>query len=152
MTISVYQKRFAFPPSARDLNEHVNNIEYVRLMQDVANEHVEANGWPMEKLLAEGWSWVVRTHHIDYKRPCLPGEPISLYTWVQDFQRIHSRRCYRFVRETDGAVLAEAMTDWVSVDIHTHRPVATPPVFIADFPPTPEAEAAGFGREWRQQA
>ena len=148
---SIHQKRFTFPPTARDLNHHVNNIEYVRLMQEVADEHVTANGWPMDKLIAAGWSWVVRTHRIDYKRPCLPGEPVSLYTWVHDFQRIHSRRRYRFVRETDGAILAEAETDWVSVDIHTGRPLPTPAHFIADFPPTPAELEPAIGREWKHQ-
>ncbi len=149
MSVPVYCKRFAFPPEARDVNGHVNNIEYVRLMQEVATEHIGANGWPMQALFDAGWSWVVRTHRIDYRRPCQPGEAISLYTWVHDFQRIHSNRRYRFVRESDGVVLAEAETDWVSVALPGGRPIAIPENFRADFPPTPPEVAAAFGSEWK---
>lgn len=149
MPTPIYHKRFAFPPSARDLNDHVNNVEYVRMLQDVATEHVDANGWPMARLFELGWSWVVRSHHIDYRHPCLPGEPISLYTWVHDFQKIHSLRRYRFVRETDGLILAEAETDWVSVSIHTGRPIPIPADFLEAFPPTPPETARLLGAEFR---
>ena len=125
----VLRVRFAFPASSEDLNEHVNNIEYVRMMQEAAIAHVEEVGWPTDKMREEGLTWVVREHRVEYRKPCFAGEEVSLYTWVHDFQRFRSRRRYRFVRESDGAVLAEAETEWVFLDFRRGRPSAIPEAF-----------------------
>ena len=49
-----FRHDFAFGKEAEDLNGHVNNIEYVRMMQDVAILHVEALGVGMDKRLMVG--------------------------------------------------------------------------------------------------
>ena len=141
----VCRVRFAFGEEARDLNGHVNNIEYVRKMQDAAGAHVGAAGWPMERLLAEGKSWVVRWHRIEYLRSCAIGEPVVVCTWVRDFRRIRSLRRYRFLRESDGAVLAEAETEWVFLDVASRRPARIPDAFMEIFPPIPEEEEKNIG-------
>lgn len=146
----VLRVRFAFPASSEDLNEHVNNVEYVRMMQEAAIAHVDEVGWPTEKLREEGLTWVVREHRIGYRKPCFAGEAVSLYTWVHDFQRFRSRRRYRFVRESDGALLAEAETEWVFLDFRRGRPSAIPAEFQALCPPVAEADEAAIGRELAQ--
>jgi acyl-CoA thioester hydrolase len=67
--VRVYSKRFAIPEDAIDRQGHVNNLAYVAWMQDVAIEHSAAAGWPMERYLALGASWVVRSHFVEYLRP-----------------------------------------------------------------------------------
>ena len=141
----VCRVRFAFGEEARDLNGHVNNIEYVRKMQDAAEAHVNAVGWPMERLLGEGKSWVVRWHRIEYMRSCGIGEPVVICTWVRDYRRIRSLRRYRFLRESDGTVLAEAETEWVFLDVATRRPARIPEAFMEIFPTIAEADEAEIG-------
>ena len=138
--------RFAFPAASEDLNEHVNNIEYVRMMQEVAIAHVEALGWPPERMREDGVTWVVRSHHVEYRKPCFAGERISLWTWVHDFQRFRSRRRYRFVRDSDGALLAEAETEWVFFDFVRGRPAQIPSDFQLKCPATPEEAEASIGK------
>lgn len=141
----VCRLRFAFGEEARDLNGHVNNIEYVRKMQDAAEAHVNAAGWPMERLLGVGKSWVVRWHRIEYMRSCAIGEPVVLCTWVRDYRRIRSLRRYRFLRESDGTVLAEAETEWVFLDVESKRPARIPEAFMEIFPAIPEEEEERIG-------
>ena len=138
--------RFAFPAASEDLNEHVNNIEYVRMMQEVAIAHVEELGWPPERMREDGVTWVVRSHRIDYKKPCFAGERVALWTWVHDFQRFRSKRRYRFVRESDGAVLAEAETEWVFFDFRRGRPAMIPAEFQEKCPATPEEAEGEIGK------
>ncbi|HRV30269.1 MAG TPA: acyl-CoA thioesterase, partial [Kiritimatiellia bacterium] len=125
--VPIYCHRFAFSAEAQDDNQHVNNIEYVRMLQESAIAHTRQNGWAPEELYARGWTWVVRSHFIEYLKPCRAGEEIALYTWAASFKKIRSLRRYRFVRVADRAVLAEAETDWVFVNNQTGRPMAIPP-------------------------
>src|SRR5687767_13931277 len=92
-----HEYEFDVPPSAIDENDHVNNVEYVRWMQEAAVRHFAAVGG--NALMREaGATWVVRSHHVEYLRPALRGERIRVRTWVEDFRRVMSRRKYEFLR------------------------------------------------------
>ena len=136
--VRVFRYPFVFPPEAEDENRHVNNIEYVRRMQESAIAHTRVNGWTPEELHARGWTWVARSHFIEYLQPCRAGEPIEILTWVASFRKIRSQRKYRFVRVSDGALLARAETDWVFLDLKTGRPMPIPPEVVAAYVVVPE--------------
>lgn len=138
--VRIFRHRFTFPPDAEDENRHVNNIEYVRRMQEAAIAHTRQNGWTPEELKSRGWTWVVRSHFIEYLHPCRAGEEIAVDTWVASFKRIRSLRKYRFVRLADGQVLATAQTDWVFLDFRTGRPVVIPPEVRDAYVVVPEKE------------
>lgn len=109
-----------------DVQGHVNNTRYVAWMQDVAVAHSAAQGWPMSRYVDEGAGWVVRQHTITYKRPCFLGETISACTWISTFAPRQSARRYLFWRAADKAVLAEAETQWVFINLATGRPSKVP--------------------------
>ena len=106
---------------ALDENGHVNNVQYVQWMQDAAVEHSDRTG--CTRLTREaGAMWVARSHTIEYLRPAFQDERIMVLTWVSNWRKVRSLRRYRFVRESDGAVLARGETDWVFVDAAGGRP------------------------------
>jgi acyl-CoA thioester hydrolase len=119
-------------PSAIDGNGHVNNVEYVRWMQEAAIAHADQTGCTAATRDA-GAAWVARSHRIDYLRPAFAGDQIAARTWVADFRRAFSLRKYEFVRVGDGNVLARGETDWVFVDNKTGRPRSIPEVITAMF-------------------
>ena len=121
----VYEYEFEVPAGAIDANGHVNNVEFVRWMQDAAVAHADARGLTAATRDA-GATWVVRSHRIDYLRPVMAGDRIAVKTWVADFRRAFSLRRYQFRRATDGTVLAKGETDWVFVDVKTGRPKSVP--------------------------
>ena len=147
----VHACQIAVAESAIDANGHVNNIEFVRWMQEAAVSHSDAAGCTAATKQA-GATWVVRSHHIQYLRPAFAGDRITVRTWVADFRRAFSLRKYEFVRETNGdavsflrdasalssvpgggAVLARGETDWVFVDLATGRPRSIPNSITALF-------------------
>ena len=142
--VRIFAHRFSFPPEAEDENQHVNNIEYVRMMQESAIAHTRVNGWTPEELHARGWTWVARSHFIEYLQPCRAGEEIAIHTWVANFRKIRSLRKYRFVRAADGVLLARAETDWVFLDFHQGRPRPIPPEVLAAYVIVPEDEEMDF--------
>lgn len=118
----VFVHSFKVPPEAIDIQRHVNNVEYLRWMQDVAIAHSTALGWPMERYLAARCGWVVRSHTIEYLRPALQDDPLRLLTWVAAVGERSSTRKYLFWRESDAQVIARAETGWVFVDARSGLP------------------------------
>lgn len=127
-----YELEIDVAPSAIDANGHVNNVQYVQWMQEAAVAHfTAAGGAPIMESL--GATWVVRSHRIEYLRPALAGDRVTVRTWVEDFRRVMSLRNYEFMRASDRTVLANGETEWVFVDVVTGRPKSIPPQLRALF-------------------
>jgi acyl-CoA thioester hydrolase len=129
----IYVRELTVPASAIDVNGHVNNLEYVRWMQDIAVEHSAARGWPLERYRATHTAWVVRSHSIEYLRPAFEGDRLSLLTWVADLRPRSSLRRYRVWRAGDRQVLAQAETLWVFVDSNSGRARSIPEELRSSF-------------------
>ncbi len=117
---------FTVPETSIDVNRHVNHLEYLRWMQDVAIEHSSARGWTRERYEAARIAWVVRSQSIEYLRPAFAGDALSLLTWVADLRSRSSLRKYLVWRRSDRQVLAQAETRWVLVEGGTGRARAIP--------------------------
>jgi acyl-CoA thioester hydrolase len=117
-------------PSDIDELGHVNNVTYVRWVQDAAVAHWTATAPPVdrEKLL-----WIVLRHEIDYKQPARLGDRIVARTWVGSATRLKFERHTEIVRAADRAILAKAMTIWCPVDAQTLRPTAVSPAVRETF-------------------
>jgi len=122
---AIYRHEFIVLPASVDGNGHVNNVEYVKWMQEVAVMHSDSVGCT-EATREAGATWVARSHRIEYLRPAFTGDHMAISTWVTDFRRVRSLRKYKFVRTTDNAVIAEGETDWVFVNAKTGRPISIP--------------------------
>lgn len=113
--------------------DHANNVCYIRWMQEAAIGHSTYNGWPTERYIDLHWAWVARKHTIEYLQPAFLGDELIVRTWIADFQRVRSRRMYRFLRESDNAVVASAETNWAFLSTETLRPVKIPDIVAERF-------------------
>jgi len=122
----IFSKTLNVPADAIDMNRHLNNLAYLRWMQDIAVEHSAAQGWPVRRYLETGTTWVVRSHFIEYLRPAFAGDNIAVHTWVSAMGESSSPRRYLFARNGDDHILARAETQWVYVDLASGRPLRIP--------------------------
>jgi len=136
----IHVRDITVPQDAIDVNGHVNNLEYLRWMQDIAVEHSAARGWPLERYQATGTAWVVRSHSIGYLRPAFAGDRLSLLTWVADLRPRSSLRKYWVWRTSDRQILAQAETLWVFVDVGSGRARAIPGELRSSFEVVSEAD------------
>lgn len=127
-----HEYQFTVPATAIDGNGHVNNVEYVRWMQDVAKSHAEACGGAAA-VRALGATWVVRNHHIEYLKPLLEGDEVNIRTWVDKLDRASSQRRYELHHVATGAVVARGETKWALIDVKSGRPRAVTPEVAACF-------------------
>jgi len=128
MPIPVYEYRIVVGPSDIDENNHANNVCFVHWMQDAAIAHSTANGWTSDRYVELGQAWVARRHTVEYLRPALEGDHITVQTWVASWKNVSSIRKYRFVRDCDSTVLAIAETNWAFVNTSTGRPTKIPSI------------------------
>lgn len=130
------------PPGAIDFNRHVNNVQFVQWLQDVAMAHSTACGWPLARYLSTNGSWVVRSHFIEYLRPAVLGDEVLLATWIAGFERETSPRRTLVWRPRDRKLLARAETVWVFVDARSGRGQAIPADFVSAFDTTADERLA----------
>ena len=109
-------------PGPGDIDElgHVNNVVYLRWVQDIAITHWHAVATPE---LDARYFWIALKHTIEYRDPILPGETAEIRTW---FGRIHGPRFDRHVDiRKPGAkrFSARATTEWCRISRDTRRPM-----------------------------
>jgi len=126
---AVYAYRFTVPKNAIDLNGHVNNVEYLRWMQEAATQHSASCGWDVERFVDTKSSWVVRSHQVDYLRPAFAGDALTVVTWIASFATQNSPRRYVVRRDTDDQILARAETLWTYIDARSGRATDIPESF-----------------------
>ena len=123
-----FELALAVRPEDIDANGHVNNVVYLRWIQDVAIAHWCARASAEEQAR---WAWVVRRHEIDYLRPLKPGDPARALTWVGE---PHGPRFDRFVRiEGPRGTCAASRTEWVLLDGISGRPSRVTPALLQPF-------------------
>jgi acyl-CoA thioester hydrolase len=109
---------------------HVNNVVYLRWVQDAAVAHWRAHAPAADQ---ERLFWIVVRHEIDYKQPALPGDRLVARTWVGSATRVTFERHTEILRASDRALLARARTLWCPIDTRTRRPAAVSPEVRARF-------------------
>ncbi len=139
----IFRYELMVPKEAEDQNGHVNNVEYLRWMQDAAMRHSETAGCT-QATNAAGATWVIRTHKIEYLKPAFAGDRVAVMTWVSNYRRVLSLRKYRIIRPADRALLAEGETDWVFVDAQTGALRSIPKEVRNTFELLPEDQEANI--------
>lgn len=124
-----------------DRQGHVNNIAFLRFVQDAAVAHWNALA---PEHLRRAFTWVVRRHEIEYLRPGLPGDELVVRTWVGEPSGATWERFTEIHRRGEERPLVTARTVWVLLDAATGRPRRVDAGFVACFatenPTSPEQD------------
>jgi acyl-CoA thioester hydrolase len=113
-----FEQPITVSPDDLDELNHVNNVVYLRWVQDIATAHWTAIA-PAEAL--ESIAWVARRHEIDYLNAVVLGDDLVIRTWVGKAEGLTFERLTE-IRRADGQVVARACTLWVPIDRRTGRP------------------------------
>lgn len=115
----IFALAVAVSPEDIDEQDHVNNMVYLRWVQEIAAAHWRAIASP-ETQAAIGW--VVLRHEIDYQSSAVLGDQIELRTWVGKATRLTFERFTEIRRKSEVKLLAKARTLWCPIDPGTGRP------------------------------
>ena len=132
MSLAAQDFELAIEVEPADIDQlgHVNNVTYLRWVQEAAVAHWTAVAPAVDqaKLL-----WVVVRHEIDYKQAAFLGDGIIARTWVGSASRIRFERFTELLRARDRGVLAKARTMWCPIDSRTGRPASVSAAVRASF-------------------
>jgi acyl-CoA thioester hydrolase len=117
---------------AADLDElkHVNNVVYVRWMQDIATAHWQGIA---PQGARDAVAWVARRHEIDYHSAAVLDDELIVRTWVGPAKGLVFERLTEIRRAADGQLIVRALTHWVPVDPRSGRPRRVSPEVRALF-------------------
>lgn len=112
-----FAQTFTVSASDIDAQGHVNNVAYVRWIQDIAVAHwfAEATAEMQEK-----FAWVVIRHEIDYKKQAFENEEIVIETSVGEPTRISWERFTEVKRGAD--LLCKARSVWCLINKTNGKP------------------------------
>lgn len=110
--MELYELPITIRPDDIDELGHVNNVVYVRWVQDVAIAHWTTAATAEQQAAV---AWVAVRHEIDYKHPAKLGDEIVGRTWVGVADSHRFERHVEIVRVTDNKVLARSRTLWCPI-------------------------------------
>ena len=117
------------PADIDDLG-HVNNVVYLRWIQDVAKSHWQtvAAADDVARL-----GWVVTRHELDYRAAAFLGDVLVARTWIGETAPLTCERFVEIRRLRDDRLLVQARSIWVPVDRASGRPKRIGPEVLAPF-------------------
>jgi len=114
----VFQLALSVTPEDIDDLGHVNNVVYLRWVQQVAGGH-----WAHAAAEADRdrLGWVVTRHEIDYKAAAFLGDQLIGKTWIGATTAVTCERFVEIRRASDDRLLAASRSIWVPVDRSTGK-------------------------------
>jgi acyl-CoA thioester hydrolase len=121
----------SFTAQTADIDElgHVNNIVWVRWVQDLATAHWSIVATPEQ---TAAYIWVVVRHEIDYHGNLKEGESVTARTWVAN-EAVGAKFDRHIEFSKGGRVIVRAKTIWAILDRTTTRPIRVPKEVIERF-------------------
>jgi acyl-CoA thioester hydrolase len=134
-----FELSLVIQPADVDQLGHVNNVTYLRWVQEAATAHWQAIAPAADQ---QSVFWVVLRHEIDYRHPAFPADKILARTWVGAASRLRFERHTEILRASDRRVLAQARTTWCPISAQTGKPTDVSPEARALFSKPPSSDPA----------
>ncbi len=119
---SFHMRAFRVRQYECDAYGHLNNINYVRYLQEAVAEAVAASGDAVT-----GCRWQTRRLDIEYLRPARYGDTVEVHVSAPAIQGTTGRRAYQFRLAGSSDLVAQAQTESVFVDDNTGEQTFIPP-------------------------
>lgn len=95
--------------------------EIVNYMQDATTFQSEELGVGMRHMMSQGKAWILIANKIEFYRPIMLCEEITVGTAPTDFHIFGSRQY--FVKDKQGKYLAKSEALWLLIDLNTRKPI-----------------------------
>ena len=119
VTPEVYEKRIIVKPEHLDDLNHVNNVQYLQWIQDIAKAHWEKKA---KSEWLEDFVWVALSHQIEYKKPAFLRDKLLIQTHVHQFTGVKSHRFTRISNLETGQLLTQSATWWCMLNRESGKP------------------------------
>ncbi len=119
---SVFETEMAVRPDDIDMNQHVHNSRYLAYVLAARFDQMErCYGMSMAKFLEEGFSWVVRTAHIEHRRELNLGDRVVVRTQVAEIGRREVKVAFEILVAEAEKLSASGYFEYILVDRQSGR-------------------------------
>lgn len=112
----IFEKQIKITEEYIDLNNHVNNVQYVKWVEEIAAEHWDS---VKHKLDFPDDIWMLLDHHIQYKKQVYLGDIITIKTYPKSPEGIRQPRKVEFY--CNDVLVVDSLTLWVFIDKKTQK-------------------------------
>jgi acyl-CoA thioester hydrolase len=116
-----YQENITVEEKHLDDHQHVNNVVFLQFVQDVSKNHWLSR---TNDEINAMYFWVVKSHHIDYKKQVFLGDELIAKTHVAGYKGPFSERVVEFYHENE--LVSEARSNWCLLGRNDHKPKRIP--------------------------
>ena len=121
-TYSKFTTELKVRPDDIDMFNHVHNSKYFDYVLAARYEQMETcYGMSMEEFMEQGYGWVVKTAHVEFKRPLTLGEKFNVSTWIRSMDEKSSKVNFEITSLKTGKTCSDGWFDYVLIDIKTGR-------------------------------
>ena len=115
-----------------DSEQVVNNPVYLDYCSDCGFATTSHFGWPVSRMIDNGFGIFYRTIDIEYLQPAVLDDQLDVAAWLSDIKRVTGMRHFAITRARDGAPIARANALCVCADLKTGGPTRWPESVRAD--------------------
>ena len=113
-----------------DHYNHANNVVYVGQLEKTAWAHSNSLGLTIEQYQSLDRGMAIFRHEIDYLAAAVLDDRVSCATWIVACDhKLKLTRQFQFIRNSDGATLLKARTDFVCIALSSGKPKRMPKIF-----------------------
>jgi len=138
----------SFRPGMEDLNPDltVKNRCLLRLCEDTAGFHTDSVGDGLLTMGDTNYAWILLAWNLQVLQRPRYGTVLTVTTHPREIARVHAWRDFE-IRDSSGALLAEATSKWIVVQADNHAVMRIPEIMHELYPEEAGSSLAG----WRPQ-
>ena len=114
--MDVFSEEIVVSKEHLDFNNHVNNLVYLQWALDISRRHWLAK---ISDTIDQQFFWMVRSHHVEYKKQAFLGEEIVIKTYVEGYRGPFSDRIVKIYRGED--LLVQVKSNWCLIERDTQK-------------------------------
>ncbi len=119
---SKFETEMPVRPDDIDMNQHVHHSKYFDYVLAARYDQMaRCYRMPMEEFIAHGFGWVVRTAHVEYKRPLGLGDWMIVRTWIDSIAKNGVTVHFQIVRKSNAKLCADGYFDYTMISLATGR-------------------------------
>lgn len=127
MVYSKFESELAVRPDDIDMYQHVHSSRYMDYVLAARfDQMARCYGMPMEAFQKLGFGWVIASTQMNFRRPLVLGDRMTVRCWIERFTLIGLRLQFEIDRRPDGKRACDGWFDYVMIAVATGRPARIP--------------------------
>ncbi|OKS86654.1 acyl-CoA thioesterase [Mucilaginibacter polytrichastri] len=127
MKYASFETEHRVRPDDIDMFQHVHNSKYFDYVMAARYEQMDTcYGMAMEKFMARGFGWVVRTAFIEYKRALMMGDYFLVKTGIQTIDEKGCRVHFVITNKATKKISCDGWLDFSMIEMKTGKAVKVP--------------------------